>query len=180
VKVVIPFALVAAAILTGCGSNDPRLPAGPLAASVSGSAGEGVPIDPHTHVSFGLALVNRSDKRLVLDRVALLGKAGTIAIVGVGVAHQPKTGIGSALGFPPREIGVALRPVKGAVIEPHGIRDDLLIGLAMRDKGVGRFTAIKVDYHSGADRYSAQLSYSLELCAPSARWAKPGCPIPES
>jgi hypothetical protein len=167
---------LAAVALTGCGGKA-STPNGPLAGSVRYSSASGAAVPINKPYSFGISLTNASAQAMVLDRVTPLGKHGSLIIEGVGIAHHPKNLIGSAVGFPPPDLGTSLHRVGGWSVAPHENDDDLILGIRMPRAGVASIQRIRIDYHSGKHRYRVDLPYTIEECAPVARWPH-SCPTP--
>jgi len=165
----------AAALLTGCGGRNAGV--GPLAASVTYASAVGVPVPIGTPYSFGIPLINPTGRPMTIDRVLPVGQQQGIVVAGIRVAHHPKAMINSAIGYPPKESGVPLRPPTGWVVAPHENEDDLIIGLRMTHAGVAVIRMFRIEYHSGSSHYAVDLPFTAQECAPLSRYPH-GCPQP--
>ena len=169
-----PLLGVAAVVLVGCSSGAPIL-GGPLA-EPGVRIGESVLMDPGKTGTYGAeTLANHGGEDVVLDRIAFIGRAPGLEIIGPLVVHVrttpglPALVTGLIRQYPPPHEGATLYPVAGFRIAPHrSWRDDaeLLIGFRAHRAGMLSYRGLEVHYHVGKRRYVATFPDPLIVCVP--------------
>lgn len=121
-------------------------------------------LPPEETGTWGTVISNPVDLPITLESITGSNIRG-ITIVGMGMSDpEIDGGIGTAFGFPPA--GVALAPVKGAVLPPSGIGHlQVLIGVRRDGSADGGIDALRVRYVYDGTTYEDVLPYSLYLRA---------------
>jgi hypothetical protein len=182
--------LLLAVALSACGGEDaapapPPPPSGPLADD--GGSGLSLPQNTGVPFTFGVpVVVNRGERPVVLERIALEEPTAGLDVVGTRVAG-PKRRIrlkASEYRWPPRDID-DLHAVRGFVVAPQSTRDgergaELVFGLRATKPGRYGFGAVTVDYRVGGRRHRDRIGHALHVCVGDfgPRWFERPCPLP--